>query len=89
LRETGYIEGHSVAIEYRWANDQRDRLQGLADEFVSRPVSLIVTGGGTVAALMAKKATTTIPIVFAIGADPVQTAILSPPSIDRAATSPA
>jgi ABC-type uncharacterized transport system substrate-binding protein len=65
LRDAGFIEGQNVTIEYRWANDQPDRLGSLAADLVSRQVAVIVTqGGGTAAALAAKAATTTIPIVF-------------------------
>jgi putative ABC transport system substrate-binding protein len=77
LNESGFQEGRTVSIEFRWAEDQFARLPALANELVSRKVSLIFAGGGDVAALAAKKATTTIPIVFAIGADPVQQGIVS------------
>ena len=66
-----------MSIEYRWAEDHFERLSTLANELVQRNVSLIFAGGGDVAALAAKKATATIPIVFAIGADPVQQGIVS------------
>src|SRR5262245_12190125 len=71
LKQTGYVEGENVAIEYRWADFQLDRLPVLAAELVRRRVALIVTTGGTPPALAAKAATTTIPIVFATGDDPV------------------
>jgi ABC-type uncharacterized transport system substrate-binding protein len=73
----GFVENQNVSIEYRWAEDHFERLSSLADELVQRNVSLIFAGGGDVAALAAKKATSTIPIVFAIGADPVGQGIVS------------
>jgi ABC-type uncharacterized transport system substrate-binding protein len=72
LAETGYIEQKNVAIEYRWALNQNDKLAALATELVRRQVSLIVVLESTNGALAAKAATQTIPIIFMQGADPVQ-----------------
>ena len=70
LSEMGYVEGRNVAIEYRWAENQYDRLPALAADLIRRRAAVIVAGG-TPAALAAKAATTTIPIVFGTAADPV------------------
>jgi putative ABC transport system substrate-binding protein len=71
LSDLGFVEGRNIAAEYRWANEQYDRLPALATELVRRQVAVIVTTGGGMSALAAKAATTTIPIVFATGSDPV------------------
>jgi putative ABC transport system substrate-binding protein len=70
LKETGYVEGQNVAVEYRWADNQIDRLPALVADLVRRRVAVIVAAGGVVA-VAAKAATTTIPIVFNMGSDPV------------------
>jgi putative tryptophan/tyrosine transport system substrate-binding protein len=72
LSLTGYVEGRNLAIEYRWADYQFDRLPVLAANLVQRPVSVIFATGGVVSAIAAKSATTTIPIVFAQGSDPIR-----------------
>jgi putative tryptophan/tyrosine transport system substrate-binding protein len=77
LGEAGYVEGQNVAIEYRWAEGSYDRLPGLAGDLVGRKIDLIVTGGGSVVALAAKAATSTIPIVFISGDDAVAAGLVA------------
>jgi putative ABC transport system substrate-binding protein len=76
LKETGYVEGQDVTVEYRYAENQIDRLPALAADLVRRRVAVIVAQGNTVAAV-AKAATTTIPIVFAAGFDPVASGLVA------------
>jgi putative ABC transport system substrate-binding protein len=77
LKEEGYVEGDNVAIEYRWADSQLDRLPVLAAELVRRRVAVIAATGGNAAALAAKATTTTIPIVFDVNEDPVRLGLVS------------
>jgi putative ABC transport system substrate-binding protein len=77
LGEIGYVEGRNVSVEYRWAHNDDDRLPELAADLVRLRVSVIATPGSTAAAAAAKSATTTIPIVFSAGGDPVQMGLVA------------
>lgn len=77
LKQSGYVERQNLTIEYRWADNEIDRLRTMASELAARRVSIIVAGGSPVSALAAKSATTTIPIVFMNVADPVELGLVA------------
>jgi putative tryptophan/tyrosine transport system substrate-binding protein len=72
LNEVGFLEGQNIAIELRWARGQYDRLPALAAELVQRRVAVLAALGGDLSSVTARQATSTIPIVFGMGADPVE-----------------
>ena len=86
LKQTGYVEGRNVVVEYRWAEGRDDRLLDLASDLVQRQVAVIITSS-TSSAIAAKAAATTIPIVFSVSSDPVQLGLME--SLNRPATPPA
>src|SRR6266403_1996902 len=81
LKETGFVEGQNVLIEYRWAEGRDERLPARAVELVNRQVAVLLTGGGIWATISAKAATTSIPIVFTTGSDPVRLGFV--PNLNR------
>ena len=76
LNETGFVEGRNVAIEYRWADGQYDRMPWMATDLIGRRVAVILIGGNTAAVQAMIAATQTIPIVFTSGADPIEAGLV-------------
>jgi putative ABC transport system substrate-binding protein len=77
LAELGYFQGRNVAVEYRWTDGHNDRLPSQAAELVRRQVAVIVTTGGSAAAFAAKAATQTVPVIFEVGTDPIETGLVA------------
>jgi putative tryptophan/tyrosine transport system substrate-binding protein len=77
LSDAGYVEGRNIAVEYRFADGQYDRLPAMAAELVRLPVAVLVAGGGEPSALAAAAATSSIPIVFVVGSDPVKAGLVA------------
>src|SRR5262249_35076296 len=77
LREVGFVEGQNVTMEYRWAENDEQRLQKLAADLVARRVTVIATAGGDRSAIAAKRETSTIPIVSVIGGDPIKEGLVA------------
>ena len=77
LKENGFVEGHNVAIEFRWADGQYDRLPALGADLVRRQAAVILTGGGEAPVLAVRAASATVPIVFNIGSDPVRLGLVA------------